>query len=120
MRYCSDWNGIYIFNLYSLIINLKNQLNMRTKVKVQQMESPRSGRPVANQFIIYTNKGSYFQSYKTIIAFRERHTGKTFLDSNYWDYSRTTSRYRNEFLNETTKETRQRIKDKEYKLKDLN
>jgi len=89
------------------------------KIKVYQMESPRTGRPIANQFEIYTDKGVYFQSYRSIIAFKP-YNGKTQLDKNYWDYSRTTSKYRNEFLRETTEETREKIKNKEYKLINLN
>ena len=89
------------------------------KIKVNQMESPRTGRPIANQFEIYTDKGVYFQSYYSIIAFKP-HNGKTQLDEYYWDYSRTTSRYRNEFLRETTKETRRKIKEGEYILTNLN
>ena len=89
------------------------------KVRVEQMTSPRSGRPVANQFEIYTPKGVYFQSYRSIIAFKP-YNGKTQLDEYYWDYSVTTSRYRNEFLNENTNETRRRIKEGEYKLTNLN
>jgi hypothetical protein len=89
------------------------------KIKVHQMTSPRTGNPIANQFEIYTDKGVYFQSYRSIIAFKP-HKGKTQLDKNYWDYSRTTSKYRNEFLNEGIQETREKIKSKEYKLLNLN
>lgn len=89
------------------------------KVNVRQMLSPRTHQPVANQFEIYTPKGVYFQSYHSIIAFKP-HNGKTQLDKNYWDYSRTTSKYRNEFLRETTQETKHKIKEGEYKLLNLN
>ena len=89
------------------------------KIKVHQMTSPRTGNPVANQFEIYTDKGVYFQSYRSIIAFKP-YNGKTQLDKNYWDYSRTTSKYRNEFLNEYTEETRHKIKEGEYILTNLN
>jgi len=89
------------------------------KIKVHQMTSPRTGNPIANQFEIYTDKGVYFQSYRSIIAFKP-YNGKTQLDENYWDYSRTTSKYRNEFLNEYTEETRRKIKEGEYKLTNLN
>ena len=88
------------------------------KIKVKQMTSPRSYRPVANQFIIYTIEGEYFQSYDSIIAFNNN--GKITLDNNTWDYSRTTSKYRNEFLGEGTAETRAKIKSGEYELEDLN
>ncbi len=89
------------------------------KIKVRQMTSPRTGNPIANHFKIYTDKGVYFQSYRSIIAFKPNN-GKTQLDKKYWHYSRTTSKYRNEFLNEYTEETRQKIKEGEYKLTNLN
>lgn len=89
------------------------------KIKVHQMTSPRTGNPIANQFEIYTDKGVYFQSYRSIIAFKP-YNGKTQLDEYYWDFSRTTSKYRNEFLNEGIQETRKKIKNKEYKLVNLN
>ena len=84
------------------------------------MQSPRTGNKVANQFIIYTDEGTYYQSYFSMIAFIRKKDNKVFLDSYYWDYSRTTSKYRNEFLNENTAETREKIKTKEYILINLN
>lgn len=83
------------------------------------MTSPRTGRPIANQFKIYTDKGVYFQSYRSIIAFKP-HNGKTQLDEYYWDFSNTTAKYRREFLGEGVDETRQKIKEGEYKLVNLN
>ena len=97
------------------ITNLKTG-NM--KVKVYNMESP-NGNKVANQFELYTDKGRYFQSYRSIIAFKDN-KGQVFLDDYYWDYSRTTGKYRNIFLNEGIVETRKKIKSGEYKLKELN
>ena len=44
----------------------------------------------------------------------------TYLDINNWDYSPTTSRYRNQFLGENRKETEKKIKSKQYKMVDLN
>lgn len=84
------------------------------RVKVRNMEDSR-GNTVPNQFIVDTDQGTYFQSYNTVIAFRERN-GQIFLDSNAWDYSTTTSKYRNAFLGETKKETEAKIKDGTYKL----
>ena len=86
--------------------------------KVRQMTSSRSGNPVANQFVIYTDEGTYFQSYHSVIAFRDNNR-KIILDSYYWDYSRTTSKYRNQFLGEGIADTRAKIKSGEYKLADL-
>ena len=91
------------------------------KTKVRQMKSSKTFNPVANQFIIDTPKGRYFQSYNSIIAFIPNNRNhKTQLDEYFWEYSRTTSKYRNEFLGENTQETRKKIKDKTYKLVDLN
>ena len=89
------------------------------KIKVKQMTSNRSGRPVANQFIIYTSKGRYFQSYDSVIAFKDN-KGNVTLDDYTWDYSRTTGKYRNEFLGEGIAETRSKIESGEYKLENLN
>lgn len=94
------------------------------------MNSPRTGKPVANQYII-TEKGGIlgnfikretFQSYDSVIAIVTYWEDKTetVLDVNDWDYSRTTSKYRNEFLGESTKETQAKIDSGEYKLEDLN
>lgn len=87
--------------------------------KVRQMKSARSGNPVANQFIIYTDEGNYFQSYDSVIACRAN-DGKVTLDDYYWDYSRTTGVYRNQFLGEGIADTRAKIESGEYKLADLN
>ena len=75
-----------------------------------------NGRP--NQFRIRTDKGWNFQSYNSTIVVIE--DGQVFLDEIYWNYSVTTSKYRNIFLCETTKETEAKIKSGEYKLKNLN
>ena len=82
------------------------------------MTSPK-GNQVPNQFMIYDKKGTYFQSYNSIIVFINN-KGKVFLDDYYWDYSRTTGKYRNIFLNNTIKEVKEKIKSGEYKLKNLN
>ena len=89
----------------------------QTKI-VQMLGS--TGRPVANQFIIRTPKGVYFQSYNSIIAFQPNDNRRTQLDSYYWDYSATTGKYRNMFLNEGIAETRAKIESKEYLLTNLN
>ena len=86
--------------------------------KVRQMTSVRSEKPVANQFIIHTDEGTYFQSYQSVIAFRAN-DGRITLDSYYWEYSPTTSKYRNQFLGEGIADTRAKIESGEYKLADL-
>ena len=86
-------------------------------IKVENILSTR-GNKIANQFKIYTNKGVYFQSYNSIIAFKNM--GKIVLDSYYWDYSRTTSKYRNIFLDMNTNEVKKAIKEGTIKLTNLN
>ena len=88
------------------------------KLKVENLKS-RNGNLVPNQFRLRTDKGVYFKSYDSIITFISIN-GETFLDSKFWNYSRTTSKYRNIFLNETTAETKQRIKEGIYTLTNLN
>jgi hypothetical protein len=89
------------------------------KTKAYNMKS-RNGNYVPNQFEIYTDDGVYFQSYRSIIAFKPC-GGKTQLDETYWDYSRTTSKYLNQFLRVSgKKEIEQKIKAGEYELANLN
>jgi len=85
--------------------------------KVQNMTSNR-GNKIANQFVIYTDNGSIFQSYNSTIV--KLDSGKTYLDVHKWDYSKTTGKYRNIFLNEKRKDTEKKIKSGEYILTDLN
>ena len=87
-------------------------------MRVTNMTSNK-GNTIPNQFIIDDNNESYFQSYKSMIAKIDKF-GKIFLDSHYWDYSRTTSKYRNMFLNMTTKEIEKGIKSNEIELVNLN
>ncbi len=94
-------------------------------MKVENIRSSR-GNKVANQFIITDDNGTQvFQSYETTIAKKQwLATGlrllEVFLDREAWNYSRTTSKYRNIFLGETTKETQKKIDSGEYILADLN
>ena len=88
-------------------------------VKVRNMLSGR-GSEVPNQFVITTEDGRYFQSYYSVIAFREFNTGAVFLDEKEWDCSATTAKYRNKFLDESTKDTERKIKSGVYKLVNLN
>ena len=85
--------------------------------KVQNMTS-NSGNKIANQFVIYTDTGSIFQSYNSTIV--KIDSGKTYLDESKWNYSTTTGKYRNIFLNENINATRKKIKSGEYILTDLN
>lgn len=96
------------------------------KIKVQNMISPK-GNKIPNQFIITTAEGKYFQSYDSIIAFTPNkdviahsYNDHTLLDSNYWNYSKTTGKYRNQFLGEKSENTRAKINNGMYILTDLN
>ena len=81
-------------------------------IKIEQFK-------VINQFTLTTENGVYFESYGSVIVFKPNN-GKIQLDSNLWNYSKTTSKYRNMFLGETTKETQQKIDSREYELTNLN
>jgi hypothetical protein len=87
------------------------------KVKVEQFSG--NNGPVKNQMIIKTSKGVLFQSYASIIAFIPN-SGRTQLDRKTWDFSKTTSKYRNQFLGEDKKETQVKIDNGTYLLTDLN
>lgn len=109
-------------------------------MKVKNMTSNSSGREIANQFIIseegHGANGNFirretFQSYDSIIAIKTIWPRKALtlptmkeidivLDETYWNYSKTTGKYRNQFLNEDKKETEKKIKSGEYRLEDLN
>ena len=92
-------------------------------MKVQNMTS-NNGNKIANQFIIEDDFNTvYFQSYNSMIAkktWNDKGEKRVFLDSNYWDYSVTTSKYRNIFLNESKKETQKKIDNGIYILTNLN
>lgn len=92
-------------------------------MKVKNMRS-NNGNKVANQFIMTDDITEVFQSYDSIIAVKIKSPSTkndvVMLDSYYWDYSRTTGKYRNQFLGEGITETRKKIETGEYILKDLN
>ena len=113
-------------------------------MKVENMTSSR-GNKIANQFLINEKleKHHYkylckkynvkfqegmkysrfaFQSYDStiVVILSNGYTQEVILDNYYWNYSRTTSRYRNIFLNETSKQIESKIKQGIYKLVKLN
>jgi hypothetical protein len=65
-----------------------------------------------------TDKRTCFKSYQTIRA--AIIAGKTYLDADKWDYSKTTGKYRNQFLDMDKKETLKAIANGEIILTDLN
>tara|TARA_R110000751_G_scaffold275415_1_gene376296 strand:+ start:266 stop:568 length:303 start_codon:yes stop_codon:yes gene_type:complete len=88
-------------------------------MKVSNMTSNK-GNKIANQFIVSDNQVSFFQSYNSVIARKDLTTNEITLDEHYWDYSRTTSKYRNIFLAMTTKEILKAIKENTIKFDSLN
>tara|TARA_R100001460_G_scaffold79178_5_gene120178 strand:+ start:755 stop:1042 length:288 start_codon:yes stop_codon:yes gene_type:complete len=92
---------------------------IRMKAPTVTNMTSNNGNKVPNQFIIWTEDAQYFQSYQTVIAKRDNE-GNIYLDKNRYDYSVTTSRYRNKYLNMTTKEIEKKISVGEIVLTDLN
>jgi len=86
-------------------------------MKIQQMRSPATNAKVANQFTIDIGQYVFFQSYDTIIARKHKYTGVVVLSSD-WDYSVTTSKYRNLFLGEDTKTIAKKVNGGEYEVVD--
>ena len=70
-------------------------------MKVQNMTSPKTGREVANQFIIEDtdNEITVFQSYQSTIIEIDRNNLVITVHEN-WNYSSTTSKYRNKFMDD--------------------
>lgn len=68
-------------------------------MRVYNMTSPRTGEPVANQFIIEDDNKVVFQSYNSMIAEID-YTNNILTIGEDWDYSRTTGKYRNAFFDE--------------------
>ena len=71
-----------------------------------------------NQYIIEHNGVTYFQSYDVIVAKKSK--GKTILDKDYYEYSRTTIKYRNRFLGLLSASVKEAIRDGKITLGKLN
>lgn len=74
-------------------------------MRVENMVSPRSGRKVANQFIIRNHNTITFQSYQSVIC-EIRGAGLGYdnvvVFGKDWNYSTTTAKYRNQFLKDNS------------------
>ena len=68
-------------------------------LKVSNMTSEASGRKVANQFIIEDGNKTTFQSYSSPIVEIDVEN-KTLTVYPHWDYSMTTGKYRNMFMDD--------------------
>ena len=65
----------------------------------------------ANQHIIHFENGSLFQSYESLICVK---IGSELYFTEDWDYSKTTSKYRNKFTRETTQETLSKLESGQH------
>lgn len=72
----------------------------------------------ANHQIIKTEEAVFFTSYNVFISKIEN--GQIYLDAEKWNFSKTTAKYRNQFLDEDTKTTAQKIEKGIYILTNLN
>lgn len=79
-------------------------------IRVGNMYSSRLNT-IPNQYILNFEKGTVFQSYDSVICVKTN--GKIYLTSK-WDYSKTTGKYRNQFLGENMQITQDKIKKNEY------
>ena len=86
-------------------------------MKVTTMTSS-VGNLAPTQVIVNDNGITWFTSYgKNIVKITSE---GIFLDEYYWNFSRTTGKYRSIFLNEDKKVTDKKIKSGEYTLVNLN
>lgn len=91
--------------------------------KVTNLKSPRTGNPVANQFVIKLDDGYYFQSYETVIAYMPlNYNQESIILDPDWAYSVTTLKYLKQFLgiNESKKRIEKLIDLGIYKVESLN
>lgn len=66
-------------------------------MKVENMTSVKTGKAIPNQFLIRDKGYIWFQSYKSTIGIVTP-DNILLLDKDKWDYSVTTSKYRNAFV----------------------
>lgn len=94
------------------------------RIKVQNLRSA-NNNPVPNQFLIYQNENVIFQSYYSTIAKIDKNNN-LILDSNRWDYSRTTLKYLYNFIEQfkgfrpNKKSLTELIEANEIKITNLN
>ena len=58
----------------------------------------RSNKPVPNQYIIQNGADMVFQSYNSTVAEYDSYSGKLTINNEIAEYSRTTKKYLNRFL----------------------
>lgn len=92
------------------------------KLKINQLENPLTGNPVANHYEIETDKYYIFQSYKTIICQIDRQSPFNVVLDPKWNYSKTTLKYLKQFLkmNLSKNDILAKIERGDYIIKNLN
>ena len=76
--------------------------------------------PLANnQYQVNHQGAEWLVSYESNIVYTNKN-GKVFLDPKYYDYSRTTAKYRNQYLGMTSKQVQENIDLGIFKFKNLN
>ena len=68
-------------------------------IHVIPFKSPRSGRSVANHYVMISGRTAYFQSYASLVAVYDKESCILTLGKD-WDYSVTTKKYLWQFLQE--------------------
>ena len=75
------------------------------------------GNAVKNHFVISDEDGSYLQSYDSVVAL-VKHDGSIVLGTDY-NYSRTTMKHVFSFVNLSSKEINQAVKENTIEVQDL-
>ena len=79
-----------------------------------------NGNKVKNQFIIKEASGNvFFKSYDVLIV-QKCINGRLLLDKKYWDFSKTTRKYRNLFLGMDSETVKKKIANGDIELVSLN
>lgn len=87
---------------------------------VTNLQSPRSGQPVANQYLIVMDDGTrIFRSYLSNVC-KIDPNGTIYLDEYYWNYSRTTTKYLKEFLQMNIEQIHANMRAGIFKTNNLN
>ena len=88
------------------------------RVKVKPLYY-RNGSIAKGQYVVTLNDCKVLQSYGSVVAI-VFNDGTIYLDTEKLNYSKTTSYYRNKFLDMSQAEVEQKIKDRQIKLMELN
>lgn len=92
--------------------------NLGILIGTMALQSPNSGKDIPNQVVNLFEEGKVFVSYSSIIAV-VRYDDSPIILGNDWDYSPTTSKYRNIFLGNTKSDVIKWLKSGEYVLGDF-